>query len=253
MPCYQSTSLPSGVTTTGRTSYKTEAECNQACKEGACCEGTTCSVKPQCQCVGDDKKFRGVGTTCAADTCQFCTPQGVPKPNSGVGICYCYCTANGGTVPRFANVTFYYAPATNKPECNVSGSATVTLTRTQRSVYTDAGRIGDAMACYTYTFNSSDIEATLLLLITSDRELVNVYLSKYACPTGLAAPNDREAWAATFTSDVPRLTSSTGLGSGLCFSRFAGASETFGPTPLAPTFSGLTGTLTLGYTINGFQ
>lgn len=50
MPCYQSTNLPGGVTTTGRTSYTTEAECLQACKEGACCEGTTCTVKPQCQC-----------------------------------------------------------------------------------------------------------------------------------------------------------------------------------------------------------
>jgi hypothetical protein len=65
MPCYQSTSLPSGVTTTGRTAYTTEAECLQACKEGACCEGTTCSVKPQCQCQGTGKTFKGVGTTCS--------------------------------------------------------------------------------------------------------------------------------------------------------------------------------------------
>jgi len=71
VPCYQSTSLPGGVTTTGRTSYKTEAECNEACKEGACCEGTTCSVKPQCQCQGTGKVFKGVGTTCSPNPCLY--------------------------------------------------------------------------------------------------------------------------------------------------------------------------------------
>ena len=71
MPCYQSNSLPSGVTTTGRTSYATEADCLNACKEGACCEGTTCSVKPACQCQGAGKVFKGVGTTCTPNPC-FC-------------------------------------------------------------------------------------------------------------------------------------------------------------------------------------
>jgi hypothetical protein len=72
MPCYQSTNLPSGVTTTGRTSYKTEAECNQACKEGACCEGTSCTVKPACQCQGTGQTFRGVGTVCTPSPCCGC-------------------------------------------------------------------------------------------------------------------------------------------------------------------------------------
>jgi len=69
MACYQSTSLLSGVTTTGRTSYATEADCLQACKEGACCDGTTCTVKPQCQCQGAGKVFKGVGTTCSPNPC----------------------------------------------------------------------------------------------------------------------------------------------------------------------------------------
>jgi hypothetical protein len=72
MPCYQSTNLPSGVTATGRTSYATEAECNQACKEGACCEGTTCTVKPQCQCQGTGQVFKGVGTVCSPNPCCEC-------------------------------------------------------------------------------------------------------------------------------------------------------------------------------------
>ena len=55
--------------------FRTEAECNQACREGACCEGTTCTVKPQCQCQGPGKVFKGVGTTCtdfSDDSC--CKP-----------------------------------------------------------------------------------------------------------------------------------------------------------------------------------
>lgn len=72
MPCYQSTTLPSGVTTTGRPSYATEADCLQACREGACCEGATCTVKPQCQCQGTGKVFKGVGTTCSPNPCLPC-------------------------------------------------------------------------------------------------------------------------------------------------------------------------------------
>jgi len=72
MPCYKSTSFPGGVTTTGRTVYRTEAECNQACGDGACCEGTTCSVKPACRCQGAGKVFRGVGTVCTPNPCLCC-------------------------------------------------------------------------------------------------------------------------------------------------------------------------------------
>jgi hypothetical protein len=71
MTCYQSTNFPSGFTTTGRTAYRTEAECNQACGEGACCEGTSCTVKPQCQCQGEGKTFKGVGTVCTLGMCTY--------------------------------------------------------------------------------------------------------------------------------------------------------------------------------------
>jgi len=49
--------------------YATEADCLNACKEGACCYGTTCSVKPQCQCQGAGQTFKGVGTTCNGSRC----------------------------------------------------------------------------------------------------------------------------------------------------------------------------------------
>jgi hypothetical protein len=88
VPCYQPTSFPPGFTTTGRTGYRTEAECNQACQEGACCEGTTCTVKPQCQCQGTGKTFQGVGTVCTPNPCDtICKP------------------CNAGTTPSKATVT----------------------------------------------------------------------------------------------------------------------------------------------------
>jgi hypothetical protein len=62
MPC-RKVSTYNGVGASSG-SYKTEAECLQACREGACCEGTSCSVKPQCQCQGTGKTFKGVGTVC---------------------------------------------------------------------------------------------------------------------------------------------------------------------------------------------
>lgn len=74
MPCRQ-VSTYNGTTGSGKTGgggYATEAECLQACQEGACCEGTTCTVKPQCQCQGTGKVFKGVGTTCTPNPCTAC-------------------------------------------------------------------------------------------------------------------------------------------------------------------------------------
>jgi hypothetical protein len=52
--------------------HTTEADCLKACREGACCEGTACTVKPACQCQGTGKTFKGVGTTCAGVNCGCC-------------------------------------------------------------------------------------------------------------------------------------------------------------------------------------
>jgi len=70
MPCYQAGNVPAGYVPIGSGSYSTEADCLNACKEGACCNGTTCSVKPQCQC--DESQgfgFQGVGTSCSPNPC----------------------------------------------------------------------------------------------------------------------------------------------------------------------------------------
>ena len=97
MPCYQPSSFPPGFSTTGRPSYKTEAECNQACQEGACCEGTTCTVKPQCQCQGTGKVFKGVGTVCTPGACKCCCINGGQTSQQSDE----QCVASGGIVRNY--------------------------------------------------------------------------------------------------------------------------------------------------------
>ena len=72
MPCYQGSTNNGAVSSSP--GYATEAECLAACKEGACCEGTTCSVKPQCQCQGTGQTFKGVGTVCSGTSGYCCGP-----------------------------------------------------------------------------------------------------------------------------------------------------------------------------------
>lgn len=87
MACYQSASVGgvSGSGPAGGGGYATEADCLNACKEGACCTGTTCSVTPQCQCQGTGKTFKGVGTTCATSSCGCCGTGGL-LPSGAVSV-----------------------------------------------------------------------------------------------------------------------------------------------------------------------
>lgn len=93
MPCSKTSTPVSGYDTWTQSTksyfpsgpYATEAECLQACKEGACCEGTTCSVKPQCQCQGTGKVFKGVGTVCASVSCGCCG-NGEQLPLGAAGV-----------------------------------------------------------------------------------------------------------------------------------------------------------------------
>lgn len=90
MACRQ-VSTYNGVSGSGRQGgggYVTEADCLNACKEGACCESNgTCSVKPQCQCQGTGQTFKGVGTACAPNICYPCGSDTRPK--------YIYATLSG--------------------------------------------------------------------------------------------------------------------------------------------------------------
>jgi hypothetical protein len=49
-------------------------------RTGACCNGTTCTVKPQCQCnAAAGEVFKGVGTVCSPNPCGDCPcPSGNP-------------------------------------------------------------------------------------------------------------------------------------------------------------------------------
>lgn len=72
MPCQQITDTsathnPPLSTRSGP--FTSQADCLEACKEGACCNGTTCTVKPQCQCNGTGDVFKGIGTTCSPNPC----------------------------------------------------------------------------------------------------------------------------------------------------------------------------------------
>jgi hypothetical protein len=326
MPCYQSTSLPSGVTTTGRTGYTTEAECLNACKQGACCDGTTCTVKPQCQCqcnrgscCGPDTVtlsgitgptcrggtraecdarggvwrdcvgcaadaadpsvairpcqpsdgsnvivpvFKGVGTTCAAGTCQFCDANGFPKTGSGVGRCYCYCTVNGGTIPQFVNITINWSfsstvtpygsttPQPN-PSCTRSGSITATLTRQNPNSYSE---------CPWYAFATSDyrLEASFGLSLEGTAEVGRVLGFINVCSaTGFGPPLDKIMTGASLSETfLSALTRDTGLGTGVCFSRFTGLSQS-NATPAGQNscdaLPGWSCSSTSQVTINGFQ
>jgi hypothetical protein len=261
MTCYQSTNLPGGVTTTGRTSYATEAECNQACKEGACCEGTVCSVKPQCQCQGDDKRFQGIGTVCAADTCQLCTPQGFPKPNSGVSRCHCYCTVNGGTFPQFVNITINWSWSSTVtpfgsttpqpvPQCTRSGTVTATLTKIVSGPYA---------ACGGYELRTADYWLTAFfgLSVEGTAEVGRVLGFINVCDsTGFGPPFDKiVASASTGETFLNLLTPGTGLGAGMCFSRFIGLSQSgsSGGRNICDALPGWSCSTAYQVTINGFQ
>jgi hypothetical protein len=116
MPCLQSSTPPAGSPLSGQTpasgGYATEAECLQACREGACCEGTTCTVKPQCQCQGTGKVFKGVGTTCTPNPC-VC-------PNAGTNLELGRCCFSGFTQSGEGGKT--------KSQCDALGGTWVAAT-----------------------------------------------------------------------------------------------------------------------------
>jgi hypothetical protein len=265
MPCYQSTNLPSGVTTTGRTSYRTEADCLNACKEGACCEGTTCSVKPQCQCQGAGKVFKGVGTVCASQygaccedtsggpSCSIknsCECVGVGKSFKGIGTtctgscsqclggasnCFCYCTSQGGKVPRFINARVQFtATGPAGSGCDLTVDQNVTLTFASSS-YLDGPSGGSSLNCYYWLFTSPSLTVTANSILNSQgKEVILMTATQKFC-------NTIGSWGDTLQSFVDRTTDS----SGLCYRRHVGA--TYSSTEPSSGLASLT------ITILGFQ
>lgn len=120
MPCQQitNTGISHSPPLSSRSGpFATEAECLEACKEGACCNGTTCSVKPQCQCnAAAGEVFKGVGTVCSPNPC--C------RDSSGV---LCTSLSNGGW-PNSLSVT-------------ISGTGSVTMNRTFQLTWNESRQI----------------------------------------------------------------------------------------------------------------
>ena len=94
MPCYQqNTSTYAGLDRRTPAGFATEADCLQACKEGACCESNgTCNVRPQCQCQGAGQTFRGVGTVCTPNPCISCND-----------CCKLSCTESAASPPQLCS------------------------------------------------------------------------------------------------------------------------------------------------------
>ena len=106
LPCFKpANALGSPIQSRSSGPFTTEADCLNACKEGACCEGTACTVKPQCQCQGTGKTFKGVGTVCETATCLCCNEQGYPKSSTDCAWCWCFCGEGTAPYPRFVNVS----------------------------------------------------------------------------------------------------------------------------------------------------
>lgn len=249
MACYQA-STHNGSPGSGKTGgggFATEAECNQACQEGACCEGTTCSVKPQCQCQGEGKTFKGVGTVCNGE-CDQCL--------GTESRCYCYCTSGGGKVPRFVNVTLSWTWSTDRSDCSETITRSVTLSRTSTSMsdsYYEQGVVG----CYSWDFTGDGfyVSATSGLNPSQESFGVTVRIRNTKCnrPNG-----DELAWVFSLESRKDRKTEQAGIGQGICFARHAGATKTQSTAvegwPANGSFwQGLSGSVSGTITINGFQ
>lgn len=105
MPCRQTKTYlgQTGSGPPGGGSYATEAECLQACKEGACCTTTngvtTCAVVPECQCQRPNQSFSGVGTSCTTNSGACCQTVGTVTTCAQKSECECK-----GTGFRFLGV-----------------------------------------------------------------------------------------------------------------------------------------------------
>jgi hypothetical protein len=144
MPCIQ-TATNSGGAPAFSGPHKTEADCLKACVEGACCQGTTCTVRRKCECQGTGQTFNGEGTTCSPNPC------GTSCKKCGAGLStWCQSPA---CIPRFLNLTYSYsAPVRfdsgfgNRYIGAFSASALVTL----------SGMIDGTYPCGFYGFSTSD-------------------------------------------------------------------------------------------------
>jgi hypothetical protein len=236
MPCRQ-VSTYNGTTGSGQSGgggYTTEADCLQACKEGACCEGTTCTVKPQCQCQGTGQTFKGVGTTCTPNPCLCPCCMGAPPDE----ILFSYSALGVTKVTQSGYGGIQYG-------C-FSGSRVVTLSRSvNRSQY---AYISDGCVAWGYSDASLDVALTIATgmpsppLYISDPSVCSVHLTLtfLGVPYTYFGPNTTETLSQLLTvSGYAIGTSPQAVGQiGAPFPAFSASNA--GPSPC---FKGTTGRL----------
>jgi hypothetical protein len=142
---YGWTELSRSDVTTGQnavTVSSVDFDCNSL-QKGACCEGTTCTVKPQCQCQGTEQTFKGVGTTCTPNPCLCCTG-GRAEPSSLLveitaveftpPVVYSLSISMAGSyvVPKTSCLNYSDWFYVNAVPCGASGSNSFGLTRKLR-------------------------------------------------------------------------------------------------------------------------
>ena len=227
-----------------------------ACCGGACCDGIICSITKEVECQGTGKVFKGVGTTCSPNPCPCCNTDGTPNSGGGCGLCYCYCTSNGGTVPRFVNVTLSWTWATDRSDCSETINTSVTLSRMGTSL-SDGFSSGGTTQCYSWDFTGTGFYVSVTTFIGPSNEglvaSVTIQNTKCSRPNG-----DTLRWAFSLDSQKDKKTAQTGIGQGMCFDRHAGATSTQstavdGWLANLPYWQGLSGTVSGTITINGFQ
>jgi hypothetical protein len=223
--------------------------------EGACCEGTSCSVKPQCHCQGAGKTFNGVGTACTTGACLCCNSDGSVKTGSNCAWCWCFCGDGAATYPRFINVSMLLDYKVKRSSDNAvrtdSTSATVTLAATGASGRTSCpsweyGEIrsntGGSLLALGAGVGAVRIESRQVSLASV---VFDVLIDFYYSSTE-ADPFDR--WCAGnacsgYSDSYPSAVTSSGpQSSAVCFSDIAGASfsksmalgQTLGTFPLVP-------------------
>lgn len=112
MPCQKSSTFSAPFSGQARSvqatsgPFATEAECNQACREGACCEGTTCTVKPACQCQCTTGRCCGPDTTTAGGTTwKTCRNETKAQCDARGGVFQCGVSCTTGVIGDAAGST----------------------------------------------------------------------------------------------------------------------------------------------------
>jgi hypothetical protein len=85
MPCTQSATNAGGAPAFSGP-FTTEADCINRCAEGACCDGTACTVRRQCECLKLGHVFQGVGTTCSPNPCGPAPAPPPPPPSQADAV-----------------------------------------------------------------------------------------------------------------------------------------------------------------------